>query len=243
MVNLIRNVRFGSLWSWSSKVCRLIGAAAVGAGAVFGGATAGQPNAADEPIVFDLPAQPLASAIEGYSVASGWQVIYDASLAIDRRSAPVKGKLTPAAALRTLLGGTGLIPEYMAADGVVLRPDPAASMRQAAPVEADSRVHDYFGRVQTTLKRTFCADDQVRSGAYRIAIGFWIGSSGEVTRAAPLGSTGRAEIDAAFDRAIRRVSVGLPPPAGFEQPIVILVTPDLVAQCSTAGPRQTRAAR
>jgi hypothetical protein len=204
---------------------------------------AGPANAADDPIAFDLPAQPLAAAIEGYSVASGWQVIYDASLAAGRRSAGVSGRFTPAAALRLLLAGTGLHPETMAADGVLLRPDPTDAIRQAPPIETDARLREYYGLVQTNLKRTLCADDQFRSGGYRIALGVWVGRSGEITRAVPLGSTGHPEIDAAFDRAARRVAVGLPPPAGFEQPMVILVTPDLAAQCNAAAARQARVVR
>jgi hypothetical protein len=195
-----------------------------------------------ELVAFDLPAQPLASAIESYSVVSGWQVIYDASLATDRRSAPVKGALTPAAALRLLLAGTGIMPEFMAADGAMLVPEPTTA-RPPASSEPAPRVRDYYGRIQAGLERTFCADDTVGSGAYRIAIGFWIGSSGSVVRTEPLGSTGRAEIDAAFDRAVRRLAVGEPPPAEFAQPVVILVTPDLLAQCKTAVPRPMRLAR
>lgn len=200
------------------------------------------PAVANEPIAFDLPAQDLASAIEAYSIASGWQVIYDARLAAGRRSAPVKGRFAADVGLRLLLAGTGLMPERMAADGILLVPGPAAQV-QETPFEPAPQIRDYYGRIQAGLKRAFCADAQIRSGSYRIPIGFWIGPSGAVTRAAALGSTGRAEIDAAFDRAVRRLSFGEAPPTGFEQPVVILVTPDLLAQCHAAGPQPARAAR
>jgi hypothetical protein len=195
------------------------------------------------PIAFDLPAQPLASALETYSVASGWQVIYETRLAGDRRSSVVKGMFTPAEALRLLLGGTGLVPEYMAGDGVLLVPDPAAFAPQDRSVEPSGAARDYYGRIQAGLKQALCADDQIRLGAYRIAMSVWLGSTGDVTRAAPLGSTGRAEIDAAFDRAVRKLSVGQRPPDGFDQPVVILVTPDLLEQCNAASPHPVRAAR
>jgi TonB family protein len=200
------------------------------------------PAAANEPVAFDLPAQDLASAIEAYSIASGWQVIYDAGLATGRRSASVKGRFAAGVGLRMLLAGTGLRPERMAADGAMLVPDPATAVRDA-PFEPAPHVRDYYGRIQAGLKRAFCADEQLRSGAYRFPIGFWIGPSGAVTRAAPLGSTGRAEVDAAFARAVRKLSVGAPPPPGFEQPVVILVTPDLLGQCNVAGLPPVRAAR
>ncbi len=176
------------------------------------------------PMTFDLPVQPLVSALESYSVASGWQVIYDADLATGRRSARVKGTFAPDIALRMLLAGTGLTAQYMAADGVMLVPDPTATaVRQQMPGDAISLFRGYYGQIQMGLKRAFCADRQIRSGSYRIALGFWIGSSGAVTRAMALGSTGKADIDEAFNRAVHTLSVGDPPPAGFSQPIVILV--------------------
>ncbi len=199
------------------------------------------PPMRSELITFDLPAQALVSAIESYSIASGWQVIYDATLATGRRSAGVKGEFAPAAALHMLLAGTGLVPQYVAADGVILIPDPTA--KAAIHGDPTALFRGYYGRIQAGLRRAFCADRQIRSGAYRIVLGFWIGSSGTVTRAQALGSTGKPEVDAAFDRAVSALSIGAPPPDGFDQPVVILVKPDLVSQCNVAGVGPERAAR
>lgn len=193
------------------------------------------PVAPTRTIAFDLPAQPLVSAIERYSVISGWQVIYDADLATGRRSTRVHGDFTPAAALRALLVGTGLKPEYVAADSVMLILYRANGARQEVPVER--RFNAYYGLIQTGLVRILCEAPQIRSGGHRVAVGFWIGSSGAVTRAELLGSTGKPELDQAFDQAIRKLSVGEAPPAGFEQPVVLLVTPDLISDC---GPPANR---
>jgi hypothetical protein len=233
-----------AVFCWNAKVfCRVLcltaGFALVGAAAVDDAAGADRRNgpvAPNGPMTFDLPAQPLVSALESYSVVSGWQVIYDASLATGRRSAGVKGIFAPAVALRMLLAGTGLTPEFMAADGVMLVPDATATAaRQETPVDTASLFRGYYGRIQMGLKRVFCADRRLRSGSYRIAFGFWIGPSGTVTRAVALGSTGKTDIDAVFDRAVHTLSIGDPPPAGFSQPVVILVTPDLSSQCDAAG--------
>ncbi len=188
---------------------------------------------ANRTITFDLPAQSLVSALELYSIASGWQVIYDANLATGRRSAAVRGDFAPGVALQMLLAGTGLMPQHMATDGVLLVPEPAATSGSQQTLTA-SRFAGYYGRIQTSLKRAFCATPQIRSGAYRIALGLWIGSSGAVARSELLGSTGNVEIDQTFDRTIRALSVGEAPPAGFAQPVVVLVTPDLTAQCGAA---------
>jgi hypothetical protein len=201
------------------------------------------PPTSNRLVTFDLPAQPLDTAIESYSIASGWQVIYDASLAIGRRSAPIKGDFAPTDALRMLLAGTGLRPEHMAVDGIMLLPEPTGAAHQEIAADPAPNFRGYYGRIQAGLKRAFCADHQIRAGAYRIALGFWIGSSGTVTRALALGSTGRAEIDAAFHRAMSSLALGDPPPVGFDQPVVIVVTPDLVSQCRAGEAGHRRADR
>lgn len=229
----------------TKRICCAACLAVVGSGilvASIAGWSHAMAAGATDLVVFDLPAQPLATAIERYSVITGWQIIYDSDLATGRRSAPVKGAFAPAVALRMLLAGTDLSPEYMAVDGAMLVPDPMAAARPAIAPEPPPHIRDYYGRIQVALERAFCADDLVATGAYRISIGFWIESSGSVTRMAALGSTGRRDVDAAFERAVRRLAVG-PPPDSFAQPVVILVTPDLPSQCQAAGLRPARQAR
>lgn len=219
-----------------SRVLRLIaGIALVSATAVQGAVAEDRDaGAADptKPIAFELPAQPLASALESYSVISGWQVIYNGGLEADRRSSDVRGDFTPDAALRKLLAGTGLMPQYKAADSVILVPDPMATL---APDEiaddVDPSLRSYYGHIQTALERALCMSAQIRAGSYRVAFSLWIGPSGTVTRLALLSSTGRVDIDEKFIRAIGSLSVDAGPPAGFAQPVVLLVTPDLVGKC------------
>src|SRR6202000_1759255 len=116
-----------------------------------------------------------------------------------------------------------------------LAPDPMASL---APEEIADNVNPslkgYFGLIQTQLARAFCASDQIRAGAYRIALSFWIGPSGNVTQLALLSSTGRADIDERFGQAVGSLALGAAPPAGLSQPVVLLVTPDLVSKCDGA---------
>ncbi|HBC06443.1 MAG TPA: TonB-dependent siderophore receptor, partial [Rhodospirillaceae bacterium] len=57
---------------------------------------------------FDITAQPLAEALKAFGRQSGWQFSYPAGLTKGLRSQPVSGDLPPAAALRILLGGTGV---------------------------------------------------------------------------------------------------------------------------------------
>jgi hypothetical protein len=226
---------WSSLWDTDTfSAWRQLAAIALTSAAIMQGAAAAERHAADPTrgVAFDLPAQPLGSALEAYSVASGWQVVYNGSLAEGRRSSGVTGVFPPDAALRMLLRGTGLIPEYKSADSVLLAPDPMATL---APEEIADDVNpslkSYFGTIQTHLARAFCASDPIREGAYRIALSFWIGPSGNVTQLALLSSTGRADIDERFSEAVGSLAIGAASPAGFSQPVVLLVTPDLVGRC------------
>jgi TonB family protein len=184
-------------------------------------------------MAFDVPAQPLVSALETYGAISGWQVVYDSALVKGRRSTEVKGAFTPEFALRTILTGTGLSPRYMAADGFVLVPDPiikGADINTAAP----SAVTRYYGNIQAGLRQIFCADGRARSGGYRVALGLWISSSGAVSHSSLLDSTGDSDLDATLDRAVRNMNIGEPPPPGFAQPVVMVIRPDVMRDCLAA---------
>src|SRR5262249_40095830 len=78
------------------------------------------------PILFDILAQPLETALDAYGAASGVQVLYRTSLTAGRRSARVRGILMPEAALNALLAGTGLTARYTTDDSFTLVPQPAA---------------------------------------------------------------------------------------------------------------------
>lgn len=174
-------------------------------------------------IAFDISAQSLASALEAYSVAAGREVVYNGKLAIGRRSTSVNGVFTPEAALQELLEGTGLSPRYVATDAFMLVPSaPDPNLTNTAPPVV---VASYYGRIQASLKNVFCANSRTQPGDYRVAVSFWIGSSGAVSRVELLGSTGDRDLDATIDQTIRGLAVGAPPPQGFAQPVTMMIAP------------------
>jgi hypothetical protein len=189
---------------------------------------------APSPVTFDIPEQSLTAAIERFSVVSGWQVIYDSSLAAGRRSTPLKGALPPSTALRVMLVGTGLKADYMATDGAMLTANPSAGPRVTDRVLPPPALRGYYGQLQSGLKRALCDEQLLRGGAYRIAVGVWISPTGHITRTEALGTTGSTDVDATVAGSIRKLAFDAPPP-GFEQPVVIVVTPDLLSQCGTAS--------
>ncbi|MDR3493349.1 MAG: TonB family protein [Ancalomicrobiaceae bacterium] len=175
------------------------------------------------PVAFDIPAQALASALDAYSLAAHREVVYNGELAVGRRSGGVKGSFTPEAALNVLLEGTELLPRYMAADAFVLVVDDHPFVRvNTAP--ADVVMH-YYGRIQMSLRQAFCGNRRTQPGDYRVAVGFRIGPSGAVSRAELLDSTGDRQLDAMITDTVRGLAIGAPPPQGFAQPVVLMVTP------------------
>lgn len=78
--------------------------ALVGAGA----ASSALAQTADAQRAYDIPAQPLPSALTAFGRQSGLQVSVPAALAQGRVSAPVAGRLSSSEAISRLLAGTGL---------------------------------------------------------------------------------------------------------------------------------------
>lgn len=84
--------------------------------------TTGQPTAQAQPAArsFNIPAQPLAAALEAFARASGWQVDYPATVTQGKTSTAVQGQFAPQEALSRLLGNTGLSYRQTGANAVVL---------------------------------------------------------------------------------------------------------------------------
>ena len=75
---------------------------------------------------FDVPAQPLASALEAFAEQSGLQVVYAGGAGSGVHSAAISGRLAAAVALQQLLAPTGFEHEFVNANTVTIRPRSAA---------------------------------------------------------------------------------------------------------------------
>jgi hypothetical protein len=174
------------------------------------------------PISFDIPAQPLAAALDHYGDATGREVLYNPTLTDGRTSEPVKGIFVPETALQLLLAGTGLAARFLKDNSFVLVPAPGA----AAPPGGSAVSRQYYGVVQAKLRDALCRTSAVRPGRYRIAALVWIEPSGTVAKFERLGSAGAVELDRGIDNALRNLNVGAPVPAGFAQPMLIMILPN-----------------
>jgi hypothetical protein len=172
------------------------------------------------PISFDIPAQPLAAALDRYGDATGREVLYNPTLTDGRTSEPVKGIFVPETALQLLLAGTGLAARFLKDNSFVLVPAPEA------PPGGSAVSRQYYGVVQAKLRDALCRTSAVRPGRYRIAALVWIEPSGTVAKFERLGSAGAVELDRGIDNALRNLNVGAPVPAGFAQPMLIMILPN-----------------
>lgn len=169
------------------------GAAALASASVAAIVSAMSPAAAQEQArAYDIPAQPLSSALIEFSRQSDVRVIADPLLVNGHRTAGVSGTFTAEEALARLLAGTGLRPSRSGDGGLTVVADNASPTRlgaadPAAPSGADtgedivvtgSRIR---GAGSASPVYDFDREDFARAGA---------GSVQEVLRSMPQNFTG-----------------------------------------------------
>jgi hypothetical protein len=199
-------------------------------------------RAIDAPIVFHIPAQPLASALQLYGEKTGVQVLYESYSAAGRISAAVEGDFKAQDALLLLLTGTDLKVNYTRPDAVTLASRSALPDRLSvsAPPVADlslatlrvrpsgddddvSRLHEYSYRLQADIQKTLQKSSGTRDGNYRAVIDLWIDPLRTVQRIDLVHSTGNESRDGAIARALRGLTVSRPTPANTPQPVRIVI--------------------
>ena len=186
-------------------------------------------------VVFDIPSQPLATALSAYGAIAGVQVLYETDLAVDRRSAALKGSFTQEAALQALLAGTGLVGRRTDVDAITIAPESREQSGSAAHIAPDGR---FLGALQAGILGALCGNTDTRPGGYRMALQLWITSAGILQRASLLGSTGNAHRDEALIARLQNVRIAVSPPAGMTQPITLAIVPRSPLQSPECGGEQ-----
>jgi hypothetical protein len=209
----------------------LYAAICLGALSAGTGFAAGQGKNPADSVTFDIPSQPLISALESYGAASKREVLYDARLATDRVSTEVKGTFAPPEALRILLSGTGLVGRFASETAVVVVPSLPSVAGQRAPTVDTKKDGNpllrarYYGLVQDRIRDAFCRREALRPGNYRIAVRFWVAPTGAVQQTQLLSRTGDGRMDQAIETTLRELRIGEVPPPGVSQPFTMLVLP------------------
>ncbi|WP_152535585.1 STN domain-containing protein [Bradyrhizobium sp. Ai1a-2] len=198
-------------------------------------------KAASGSLAFNIPSQPLGAALEIYARISSREVLYDGALAEGRRSSLVEGVYAPEVALQILLAGTGLWADFKDTDFFVVGPVPTDATVRGSATRQPLDHRRYYGLLQAGLRTVFCETHAVPDSS-RIAARLWIGQAGQVLQVKTLSSTGSDHMDRSVDAALRQISLGVAPPAGFAQPITIVVLPndpDMRQDCGRRVPSRT----
>jgi hypothetical protein len=191
---------------------------------------------ADEPqVLFDIPAQPLAAALEHFMEVANVSVVVDSAAIAGRTSAALRGHFSPEGALRSLLAGTGLDPRPIGSHAYTLDPLPHAGAAQPLP-----RFTNYATAIQQAVTNALCQRDETRPTHYRVVMRLWLSPAGAVTHVQLGGSTGSPSLDTAIGNALEHISIGAPVPAGLPQPVKLAILPrvtpgDAACPSSDAG--------
>jgi hypothetical protein len=194
-------------------------------------------------VEFHIPEQPLSSALQAFSAASGVAVLYASGAESGLRSAPLDGEYSREAALKILLGNSGLVARYARADAIALvdptAPNPDAPPDSALPntdmsldtlhVAGAARgpdreeLSDYIGAIQQDLQKALKTNGTTRDGSYRVGVDLWVDSSRTVRRTEVFRSTGNPGRDTAVASVLQGVVIRRPAPANTPQPVRVMI--------------------
>lgn len=193
--------------------------------------------------LFNIPAQPLQSALIAFAGIVGTQIIYDSKLARNARARAVVGLFTADTALRLMIEGTEFTIVSAGPDVALV---PLAEIRAgrwpgessngettlvldtlyvAVPSGAEERpdFSDYGQLVRAAIRRTLTYRPETARRIYNARFEIWIDPKGAVGEARLTRSSGGAGMDTALKQVIKQIVVDRPPPRGMPQPIYITV--------------------
>lgn len=208
----------------------------------------GTPTVAEGPAVdigptvaFDIPEQPLPSALQAYSAASGIAVLYRSEIGDAFRSAPVRGAYSRETALKMLLAHCDLVVRYTRADAITLvDPSVAAETPESVLGGADmvldtlhvaskperpdrAALSDYFDAVQQEIHRALRKSGISPGANYQLEAELWVDASRTIQRAAVTRSTGDGERDSRVATVLRGLTLRRAPPAHTPNPIRVKI--------------------
>jgi hypothetical protein len=177
---------------------------------------------------FDIPAQPLMTALDRYASTTHLSIVAPSEMVRDRKSPAVSGRLSPDAALRQLLSGTGLTAvRQVDKVGTTYYLKELTVVKEAnAPAVSHSERAALFGHpayaalVQSRIWQALCANARTAPDRHRMAFRFQIDAAGHVANPRLFATTGDSQRD-----ALRGVRLDAPPSALAQQFLLMSVVP------------------
>ena len=177
-------------------------------------------------VAFDIPAQPLAAALNAYGAATGTEVFYKAALAVGRRSTAVKGTLSPHDALTILLSGTGYVSEATQGGmiSIVAAPPEPASLADPPAINI-GMFRPYFAVIQARLSRALCNTHDASAGSNQIVFKLWITAFGTITHVEMVTGSDDPAYNRTIVAGIEGLNLGKSPPADMPEPVIMAIYP------------------
>ena len=196
-------------------------------------------------IYYNIPPQPLSSALETFASASGLQIIYEKPPRTFQGLAGVVGCMDRTTALSVLLKNSGMIIRFYNAQDVVLGladNEGVAEIESGRPLpsnitllpvrELDVRGQRgavrgfnwlYAKMVENKIRKALLQDPSTNNANYLVGIQLWMTSYGNLGRFRLVSSSGDGHRDEAISSVVRSVTVQLPPPSDLAQPITVWI--------------------
>ena len=185
---------------------------------------------------FDIPAQPLAAALNRYGEIALVPALYPSDLPAGLYSTPVQGLYSRVEALRRLLQGTGLSLDKMAtAHGEVFRLTRTRAAPSPGAVEPErwgSTQGGYLPILQAGVMQALCVNARTAPGHYRAMFQISIDATGRADTAALVSSSGNARRDAALLAVLHQVRTSAPPTASVRVPYLFTLRPSAPGSAS-----------
>ncbi|WP_429610578.1 hypothetical protein [Variovorax sp. W2I14] len=192
------------------------------------------PQAADQPLEFDIPALALGDALKRYAALTRQPALFRSEMLLELTSSAVHGLYAPDAALELLLEGTGLVAEKVhTGSGVTLALKPVGLAAATPRAASLGNLSGYPSLVQAQVWEALCDDARTRPGTYRSLLRLEVDRTGQVRRPRLLGPSGDASRDAALLKVLQGVHLAHVPPPDLPQPLTLLILPT----DSRGGPR------
>ena len=182
---------------------------------------------------YDIPAQPLNSALSAFATTSGVDIVYRQSLAVGRHSSAVKGEYSAPVALQRLLQGTNLNARFSGPRSVIIyvedaqvasspTSDAPAALRMDTAEVRGARIigggdqlarRRYAMALQAALQNMLRSSLDFQGRSLRLEIRIGLNSAGEITEAVIRRSNARDDWDIQIvNRLTGANPAGAPPP-------------------------------
>jgi hypothetical protein len=177
---------------------------------------------------FDIPAQPLAVALQAYGKATGLDIFYDGALSVGRRSTALSGAYKPSLGLAVLLRDTG----YVVRDTDIPNTISIVAAPPAVVRDRFERYQPYFAILQARLSAALCGD-AASPEADEITLRFWLNSSGVISNAELLHSSGSEDWRRRIVARMQGLWIGKSPPGGLPEPLTMVIYPPSVTDATS----------